>query len=374
LVWPAADRGWQATLIPQQHRNASKHQYDKTIRGGRRFVTPLAGTHPKNSEADKPEIVRRKTMTHATTDKLTGQLRILHHLTNSEAQIAQTRRLQARNDTVRQQFTTNATNAQERARLIAAALRELGGVPDVVTPTLGRATALAKAVVEQVQPITGALFSDLALEHQLLDRARYLEALADAADHVDARLLARRLQAAHQETIEWITSVLAQEASGKLTAVQPTAVQKAVGRLTRAANYPTRWTAARINATAEAVARARSRVATATEAAVDSLSAGRDAGLHQAEQIATRNGARTIATTLHRTRVRTGGLTEDELTVDHYDDLTINEVEAAVQQLTDPAGLAALLRYEQNHKDRVGASTAIENQLAALGAQDSNRN
>ena len=313
-------------------------------------------------------------MTHATTDKLIGQLRILHHLTNSEAQIAQTRRVQARNDTVRQQFTTNATNAQERARLIAAALRELGGVPDVVTPTLGRATALAKAVVEQVQPITAALFSDLALEHQLLDRARYLEALADAADRVDARLLARRLQAAHQETILWITSVLAQEASGKFTAVQPTPVQKAVGRLTRAANYPTRWTAARINATAEAVARARSRLATVTEAAVDSLSAGRDAGLHQAEQIATRNGARTIATTLHRTRVLTGGLTEDELTVDHYDDLTINEVEAAVEQLTDSAALAALLRYEHNHKDRMGASTAIENQLAALKAQDSKRN
>ena len=309
-------------------------------------------------------------MTQTTTEKLINQLGILHHLTNSEAQIAQTRRAQARNDTVRQQFTTNATNAQERARLIAAALRELGGVPDVVTPTLGRATALAKALVEQVQPITAALFSDLALEHQLLDRARYLEALADAADRVDARLLARRLQAAHQETILWITSVLAQEASGKFTAVQPTPVQKAVGRLTRAANYPTRWTASRINATAEAVARARSRVATVTEAAVDSLSAGRDAGLHQAEQIATRNGARTIATTLHRTRV----LTADELTVDHYDELTINEVESAVEQLTDPVALAALLRYEQNHKDRVGAATAIENQLAALEAQDSNGN
>src|SRR5271168_2827254 len=248
-------------------------------------------------------------MTHTNTDKLIGQLRILHQLTNSEIQIAQTRLAQARNDSVRQQFTTNAANAQERAGLIVAALRELGGVPDVVTPALGRATALAKALVEQGQPLAGALFGDLALEHQLLDRAIYLEALADAADHVDTRLLARRLQAAHQETIEWITSVLAQDAAGKLTAVQPTPVQKAVGRLTRAANYPPRWTAARINATAEAVARARSRVATVTEAAVDSLSAGRDAGLHQAEQIATRNGARTIATTLHRTRVLTGGLT-----------------------------------------------------------------
>jgi hypothetical protein len=313
-------------------------------------------------------------MTHATTEKLIGQLRILHQLTNSEIQIAEARQVQARNDTVRQQFTTNAANAQERAKLIAAALRELGGVPDVIAPALGRATALAKSLVEQGQPLTGALFGDLALEHQLLDRARYLEALADAADHIDTRLLARRMQAAHQETVEWITSVLAQEASGKPSAVQPTPVQKAVGRLTRAANYPTRWAAARINEAAEAVARTRSRVATVTEATVDSLTAGRDAGLHQAEQIATRKGAHTTANTLHRTRVLTGGLTEDELTVDRYDDLTVNEVEAAVQQLSDPAALAALLRYEHNHKDRAGASTAIENQLAALRAQGSNRN
>jgi hypothetical protein len=312
-------------------------------------------------------------VTHTNAARLVGQLRILHHLTNSEEQIARTRRVQARNDTVRQQFTTNAANAQERASLIAAALRERGGVPDVVTPALGRATALAKAVVEQGQPITTALFGDLALEHRLLDRARYLEALADAADDADTRVLARRLQAAHQETIEWITSVLAQEASGKATAVQPTPVQKAVGRLTRAAGYPTRWTAARINGTAEAVARARSRIAPVTEAAVDSLSAGRDAGLHQAEQIATRKGARTTATTLHRTRVLAGGLTEDELPVDNYDDLTVSEVAAAVQQVTDPAALAALQRYEHNHKDRAGASTAIADHLGALKAQESNR-
>jgi hypothetical protein len=266
-------------------------------------------------------------VTHTSTDKLIAQLRILHHLTNSEAQIAQTRRAQARNDAVRQEFMTNAANAQERARLIAAALRELGGVPDVVAPALGRATALAKAVVEQVQPITAALFGDLALEHQLFDRARYLEVLADAADHHDTRLLARRLQAAHQETIEWITSVLAQEASGE-----------------------------------------------PTEAAADTLTAGRDAGLQQAERIATRRGARTIATTLHRTRVLTGGLTEGELPVDNFDDLTVSEVETQVTQLTDSAAVAALLRYEHNHKDRAGATTAIGNQLAALRAQDSNRN
>lgn len=313
-------------------------------------------------------------MTDTKTTKLVAQLRILHQLTNTEIQIAQTRLAQARNDAVRQQFTTNAANAQERAGLIAATLRELGGVPDVVTPALGRVTALVKAVVEQGQPLTAALFGDLALEHQLLDRATYLEALADTAEEIDTQMLARRLQAAHQETIEWINSVLAQEAAGKTTAVLPTPVQKTLARLTRAANYPSRWTAARINATAETVARTRSRVATVTDAAMDSLTTGRDAGLLQAEQIATRRGARSLASTLHRARVLAGGLSEDELPVDNYDDLTVGEVESEVQGLTDSGALATLLRYEQNHKDRAGASSVIKNQLLAIKAQESARN
>ena len=291
-------------------------------------------------------------MTHTTTQKLITQLRTLQQLTNTEAQVAQSRQAQARDE----------------------AVRDLGAVPDVVTPTLGRATALAKTVVEQGQPIAAALFGDLALEHQLLDRARYLEALADTADHADIRNLARRLQAAHQETIEWITSVLVEEAAGEPTKVRPTPVQKAVGRLTSVVNYPARRTAEWINGTAEAVARTRSRVGTVAEAAVDSLTAGRDAALLQAEQIATRQGARTTETALHRTRVLAGGLTGDELAVDNFDDRTVSEVASAVHQLTDTAALTALLRYEQNHKDRAGAVTGIENRLSALVEQDVSRN
>jgi hypothetical protein len=313
-------------------------------------------------------------MTDTTTQKLITQLRTLQHLTTTEAQIAQTRQAQARDEAVRAELATNAANAHERAQLIAAALRDLGGVPDVVTPALGRATALAKTVVEQGQPIAGALFGDLALEHQLLDRARYLEALADTADHADTRNLARRLQAAHQQTLEWITSVLVEEASGEPTRVRPTPVQKAVGRLTSVVNYPTRRTAEWINGTAEVVARTRSRVGTVAEAAVDSLTAGRDAALLQAEQIATRKGARSTETAVHRTRVLAGGLTGDELAVANYDDLTVGEVASAVQQLTDTAALTALLRYEHNHKDRAGAVTGIENRLAALAEQHISRN
>ena len=125
---------------------------------------------------------------------------------------------------------------------------------------------------------------------------------------------------------------------------------------------------------AEVVARTRSRVGTVAEAAVDSLTAGRDAALLQAEQIATRKGARSTETAVHRTRVLAGGLTVDELAVDNYDDLTVGEVASAVQQLTDKAALIALLRYEHNHKDRAGAVTAIENRLAALTEQDISRN
>jgi len=72
--------------------------------------------------------------------------------------------------------------------------------------------------------------------------------------------------------------------------------------------------------------------------------------------------------------VLAGDLTEDELAVDNYDDLSVSEVASAVQQLTDTAALTALLRYEQNHKVRAGAVTAIENRLAALAEQDISRN
>ena len=318
-------------------------------------------------------------MTRATTEKLIGQLRVLHQLTISESQVAQSRQVQARTDDVRQRFASNAVNAQQRAKLIAAALRELGSVPDVIAPALSRATSLVKTVVAQGQPLTDALFADLALEHQLLDRARYLEVFANAAGHIDTRLLAQHLQVAHRDTVEWITSVLEQEACGKPAAVQPTPVQKAVGRLTRAANYPARQAAAQLNEAAAAVLRTRSRVATATEATVESFSVGREA-----EQSAIHKRAHINASTLHFA----GGLNETELTSDRDDDLTVNEVEDAVQKLSDPApldvllryvlkdpaALDALLRYTRDHGDHVRVSSGIENQLTEVNMGVSNGN
>ena len=73
-------------------------------------------------------------MTDTTTQKLITELRTLQHLTNTEAQIAQTRQVQARDEAVRAELATNAANALERAQLIVAALRDLRGGDDVGHP------------------------------------------------------------------------------------------------------------------------------------------------------------------------------------------------------------------------------------------------
>jgi hypothetical protein len=65
--------------------------------------------------------------------------------------------------------------AQKSGPGIEEATREHGGVPDVLGPFLGRAAAAVKALTEQAQPFDEALLDDLALENQLLDRARYLK-------------------------------------------------------------------------------------------------------------------------------------------------------------------------------------------------------
>ena len=118
----------------------------------------------------------------ANTAKLVEQLRALLQLTNTEISIAQTRVAQARTEAVRRELTQNSEKAQDRARLIAEALRDLDGVPDVVTPAVGRLLAGFKAAVDTTEPLSEALLQDLQLEHQLVDRARYVKVLATTAE------------------------------------------------------------------------------------------------------------------------------------------------------------------------------------------------
>ena len=174
------------------------------------------------------------------TDTLIVQLDALSQLTRTEAQIARVRVTQARTDAVRRELRENAGNADRRAARIAAQLRLLDAVPDVVSPALGRVLALVKATVDQVQPIDEALLGDLTLEHQLRDRARYVRVLAERAGLFEVQNLADDLVAAHSETIDWLTTVLAEEALGGPSALVPTPLQRVAGGVVQAFTFPTR--------------------------------------------------------------------------------------------------------------------------------------
>ncbi|KAF0959446.1 ferritin-like domain-containing protein [Rhodococcus sp. T7] len=314
----------------------------------------------------------------STSDTMTllAQLRTVLDLTHTEIQLAETRTVQARTEAVRRELSENADNGRARAEAIEAAIRELGGVPELVGPFLGRAGAAVKAVVEQAQPFDEALLGDLALEHQLLDRARYIKALAVAAQKKDVENLAFRLIAAHSATVDWLTTVLAEEALGGPAALRRTPLQAAAGTAVRLVNAPVAWSARgldraldTVRATPPALSELLSRGAHAGEVAVTTLAASRDAALETAEQVTRREGADGVADVLHSARTAAGVLEPGELPVDDYDTLNVSEAVAAVKELTEPADVRAIVAYEEAHKNRQGVVSAAQTRLAAI-AQD----
>jgi hypothetical protein len=220
----------------------------------------------------------------ATT--LLAQLRTVLDLTHTEIQVAETRIVQARTDAVRRELSENADNGRARAQAIESEIRELGGVPELIGPFLGRAAAAVKAMVEQAQPFDEALIGDLALEHQLLDRARYIKALAVAVGNKDVENLAFRLIAAHSATVDWLTTVLAEDALGGPAALRRTPLQAATGTAVRLVNAPVIWSARgldraldTVRSTPPALSELLNRGAHAGDVAVKTVTASRDAAL-----------------------------------------------------------------------------------------------
>ncbi len=312
--------------------------------------------------------------------KIVNQLRALVLLTQTEEQIARTRVMQARTDAVRRELTQNADNAAERTRLITAELRELGGVPDVVTPLVGRLSAVLKATVEQAAPIEEALLQDLTLEHQLHDRATYLKVLGKKAGMAKVERLAEGLEKAHAATIEWLTVVLAEEALGGPAALQPTPFQQVAGVATRAANAPYRFVANRVNEVLDSAAQRRSQVegelgeaadkaGTLTDAVRETLAASRAAGLRRAERIARREGNRDAAEAAKAAREELGDVSADELPVKGFDSLSTSAAAEAAKKLRDPHEINVLIRYEETHKNRSQVVSAAQAALAAVAKE-----
>lgn len=314
------------------------------------------------------------------TTKLVSQLRILVQLTQNEAQVAQIRVAQARTDAVRHELTLNAENAVTRTELLRQAVRDLGGVPDVVSPVIGRLAGVVKTAIEQPQPLEEALFADLALEHQLLDRARYVKVIAEAAGQAAVVELAERLISAHTATVEWLIVVLAEDALGGPAALRATPIQRITGGATRVRTLPLRYATETLNRTVEGVQQTteqtRTRLSTMsgkaaqfTGAVRETLAVGRNATLQRAEEIARSEGDNDTADAVHQTRRELGALTAEELRIKNYDTLTVTDAVKAIKGLTQVEDVYGVIAYEETHSNRSGVVSAAQTRVAALAKQ-----
>jgi hypothetical protein len=314
------------------------------------------------------------------TTKLINQLRALVLLTQTEEQVARTRITQARTDAVRRELTQNADNAAARTLEITEQLRAIGGVPDVVSPVVGRLAAALKATFEQAASVEEALLQDLQLEHNLLDRATYLKVLADTAGETKVRQLAEKLIEAHKATVEWLTVVLAEEALGGPAALVPTPLQKVAGGVARAVNAPVRFVANTVNnavdtvqhvgdETSERLGAVAGRASALTDAVRETLIAGRGASLRKAEQIADREGNKDAARAAHAAREELGDVSADELPIKNYDNLSVGDAVKAIKNLRTPHDINVIIRYEETHKNRSNVASAAQTQLAALAKE-----
>lgn len=281
---------------------------------------------------------------------------------------------------MRRELTQNADNASKRSLEITEALRTLGGVPDVVTPAIGRASAILKATFEQAAPFEEALFTDLQLEHTLLDRATYVKVLADQAGETKVRHLAEKLVDAHSATVEWLTVVLAEEAMGGPAALVPTPLQKVAGGVARAVNAPVRFVANTVNQavdtvqqasdeTADRISAVASRASALTDAVRETLMAGRSASLRKAETVARREGDTRTAAAARNAREELGDVSPSELPIKNFDNLTQQDAIKAIKGLKTPHDIQLVIRYEETHKQRSSVASAAQTRLADLAKE-----
>ena len=278
---------------------------------------------------------------------------------------------------MRRELRHNDDNAVQRADRIAGALRDLDAVPDVVGPVLGRVLVLAKSSLEQAQPLSEALLGDLSLEHQLLDRARYLVALTDREGPASVHRLAEQLVTAHGATVEWLSTVLAENALGGPTALRPTPLQMLAGGATQVLRLPGRVVARGTNETAHRAARAAQatvdrvvefarRVERLGGDTREVVSTGVDSALARAEVLTRRDGSPEAVEAVHRARRELGALAEGELPVRGYDRLSVQDAVTAAKKLDAPEEVQAIIRYEEKHKNRSGVVSAAHTRHADI--------
>ena len=294
--------------------------------------------------------------------------------------IAETRRTQAANPKIERELDHNVSKCEERSQLLSDTIRGLGHVPDVLGVAVGRIGATLKATAEQGQDLDEALLGDLALEHQLLDRARFARMLAEQLGENRVGRVLERLEVAHTSTIAWLMDRLGEVAVGGPAGLRPTPVQVVAGLGRRVGQYPARQATGVVNRSVEMMRDLRDRstdvvsvnVARTRElvdAAGEIWMAGRDASLRRSEDLAVQRGDREAAAGIHRTRRNLGAVDASELPVRGFDSLTVSVANRRIDRLTDADDVRAVLAYEEANKARKSVVMTARRRLEAIASQ-----
>ena len=270
-----------------------------------------------------------------TKDMLLSELQDLLRLTAFEQTIATIRRSQAASTPVAEELAANAEKSGERRRLLAEAVRQAGGVPDIVGAALGKAGAFVQTQLNQVQTLQGALLGDLALEHELRERARYARTLAESLGYEQVLPVLDRLETAHSATIEWLEARLTEVGRTGTSALQATPIQSVVTAARRTLGAPLGVLAAGVN-------RAGSLIG----------STARDAGTVDA-------GTGVLDVT---------DVDDQSEPFPAFSRLSGDSVMRHVADSDDVEHLREVLAFEQAHKARKGVLAAVEDRLQALSA------
>ncbi len=339
-----------------------------------------------------------------TKDMLVTELQNLLRLTAFEQTIATVRRAQAASTPIAEELKENAAKSLERSQLIKDAVRQAGGVPDVVGAALGKAGAFVQTQLNQVQTLQGALLGDLALEHQLRERTRYARTLAESLGYSQVIPVLDRLETAHTATIEWLETRLSEVGRTGTSALEATPVQATVGNVRKIAGAPFGLLAAGVNRGSSLLRRGASSavdtVGSTAGKAVDSVVAqveataedvtgytdggGTDAKTAKgAVKGAVKGAAKAVQDTAEDAKDAAEGalegtaeaveqaldvqaLDEDHAPFAGYASLSGDSVMRHVRDSEDVEHLREILAFEQAHKARKGVLKELEDRLTEL--------
>ena len=250
------------------------------------------------------------TKTAVTRDMLVSELQNLLRLTAFEQTIAAVRRSQAATTSIAEELRANYAKSVERGQLLQDAVRQAGGVPDVVGSALSKAGAFVQTQVNQVQTLQGALLGDLALEHQLRERTRYARTLAESLGYFQLIPVFERLDTAHTATIEWLEARLTEVGRTGTSAIQATPLQALVGAGRKVAMLPFGVFAATVNRGTSLLHRGASTATGAVTSAAGTAADTAREGLQTAARTAGEAAETTVETVTNAASTAAGAVAD----------------------------------------------------------------